>query len=181
VQAWLNKDTVQALQAVILAASQSYAGFFALATIMLAIALLILNTKRKGMGTLEFAAFALFVGFVISAGAAVYYGGTEVVKVLYYAGRDGNNYNVGRFLKRSATEWVDTNLASIALDGAGNPIDAPIYHYVVDDKQTIDNDIYMNGTDEGREGVVIEIDMNQRTISYIENGRSHLLYHIIAP
>jgi hypothetical protein len=177
----LKPETLEALRTIIVAASQSYLGYAALATIVAAVAFYFINAFKNGVTLLNLAAFGLLLMFMILAGAAAYYSAANVIQTLYYAGRDGDSFNVGKFVRTSPTEWEDRILARAALDGTGKPLDRLVWHYKIDNGTT-DTRLLLKGTDEGREGVVIEVDMDLKEINYIENNQLvHQLYHIIAP
>jgi hypothetical protein len=43
--------------------------------------------------------------FMILAGTAAYYSAANVIQTLYYAGRDVDSFNVGKFVRTSPITW----------------------------------------------------------------------------
>jgi hypothetical protein len=179
----LKPETLKALEGIIAQASQSYLGYAALATIVLAFALYILSLRQNGMTPVNLAAFGFMVLFVILASAAAYFSAAQMVTTLYYAGKDEGDtvFNVGRFMQLSPTEWEDDVLSRVSLDGTGKARDGLVWHYKLENKGPGGKVWLLKGTDSNREDVVIQIDWNMKEINYIENGNVHTLYHIIDP
>ncbi len=163
-------------QAIIQAASQSYLAYAALVTLVIAFILYILS-KKSGLNGSGLAAYLLTLVFFGLAGW-VLRDSSAAINSLYYAGGDGYQFNVGRFLKVTDTIWNDSSLAAIST--SGSEVKPSEYSFDYKLKETRGDILFLEATD--RENVVIEIDVRQRQIYCSPcNGNRYFLYRIIAP
>jgi hypothetical protein len=182
----LNTEALKYLLAILQVAIQSFLGWAAFACLVVGVVLYVLSVKSKGMGALNLIAYLLTLVFVGLVGAALFYS-SGAVKTLYYAGRDGPRFNVGRFMKMSEKMWNDSSLATIHVSGEGTPQPPAEYSFNYNLDRESGNVLFLKGSDAGREDVIIEIDLNQREIICSQcvicsqcDGQRYKLYRIIS-
>ena len=180
----LNSESLKYIDAIIRVASESYLGYAAFSCIVAAFCLYMLSVRREGMKPINLVAYVftiLFVGLVGYAG----YQASQIVKTIYYAGRDEGNFNVGRFVKAGENTWDDWSLATVPLSPVSSSDQSPRnqinYHYSYKVDRKTETQLFLKGMDQGREGVIIEIDFENRQIFHIpDSTRVIPLYQIIA-
>jgi hypothetical protein len=103
---------------------------------------------------------------------------------VYYAGPgdDPLSFNVGYFEKTTDNLWTDSVLKSVKSGPDRSLVQTPItarHNYKID--KIVGNTLRLKGTDPNREDVIIELNLERQTISYVANETEiRQLYEIIA-
>jgi hypothetical protein len=177
-------ETLKYFDEILQTASASYLGYAAFACVAVITVLYILNKKSKGIGPWNLIAYVATI--LLIGGLAM--GDTLVphpVNTVFYFGKDDEAFSVGRFVQVANDHWDDWAIIRVtpnAATGASLP-DLPAeanYHYRYKVEQRIDNQLFLKGTDQGRENVTIKIDFENREIAYVpDRTREVPLYRII--
>ena len=179
----VQPEFLRAFNEVLQTASASYLGFAAFACAAVITVLYFLGRKRKGIGPLNLVAYVVtivFLGGLAMAGAQA----PRPVQDVYYFGKDDEAFNVGRFVQTTKGSWDDWAIirAPVAAAPAALPNvpAAANYHYRYRVEQTIGNQLFLKGLDQGRENVTIKIDFDNREVSYVPDPTREVpLYRII--
>jgi hypothetical protein len=180
----LQPETLKYLDAILQTASESYLGYAAFACVAVTTVLYILSKKAKGIAPLNLVAYVVTivcVGGLAMAGTLAPHSATTV----FYFGKDDEAFNIGRFVQVANDRWDDWAIIRV-LAKAATPVslpDLPVqanYHYSYKVNRQIDNQLFLKGTDPGREDVTIKIDFENREISYVPDPTREVpLYRII--
>lgn len=162
-------DSLQYVAAIINAVKDSPLGMIALACLIVGFLFYVASVYSQGFSKLSFVAYILALAFFVLIVFAVYHTSAEA-KMIYYAGNDGHEFNVGRFTRLSDQRWEDSKIAS-----ADSPNTGYAWHFVKPEYEAGGKTLTLQADPSERQGS-IEVDFDTGTIWWTDsiNGRVRL-------
>jgi hypothetical protein len=132
-----------------------------------AVLLYVISLRKEGVRLLNVCSFALLLLF---GGSITFLLTTapSAAKAIYYAGKDRDQFNVGKFIRISDTEWEDTSIIT------DSNYTAYSYKYKFISKRG--STLYFEAV--GRSGR-LGIDLEQREVIWYQDGNTKILYHVV--
>jgi hypothetical protein len=167
-------DSLQYVAAIINAVKDSPLGMIALACLIIGFLFYVASVYSQGFSKFSFVAYILTLAFFVLIVFAVYHTSAEA-KMIYYAGKSGDSFNVGRFTRLSDQQWEDSKIVS-----ADSPNTGYTWHFVNPEYQANGKTLTLRADPSERQGSV-EIDFDTGIIWWSDsfNGRVRL-YQIVA-